>query len=37
MLPRNPLDICRAVLMPRPILFSRGLFRVIFYRPPLSF
>jgi hypothetical protein len=26
MLPRNSLDICRAVLMPRPFLFSRGLF-----------
>jgi hypothetical protein len=44
MLPRNSLDICRAVLMPRPVLFSRGLFprtilssrglfRVIFLSP----
>jgi hypothetical protein len=44
MLPRNSLDICSAVLMPRPFLFSRGLFprtilssrglfRVIFLSP----
>jgi hypothetical protein len=36
-LPRNPLDICRAVLMPRPILFSRGLFHLKFYRFEFSF
>jgi hypothetical protein len=56
-LPRNLLDICRAVMIPRPILFSRGpfcvqfifprsflrtilfsrgLYHVIFYRSPLS-
>jgi hypothetical protein len=36
-LPRNPLDICRVVLMPRPILFSRGPFYVIFYLSSLFF